>query len=402
MRIFDDKNVCCGCGVCTLLCPTKCIDMTEDEEGFSYPAINQDVCNECGFCRENCAFQNEKPPVERLGLPHIYAAKHKNDDIRMASTSGGAFTALSDWILSSGGVVFGVKFNDNFTAVTTYATTSGERDTFRGSKYIQSELGNSFIEAKEFLKMGKPVMFSGTPCQIAALRGYCRDVNIDNLYLCDFICHGVPPQKLFKDCVGYMEKSIGKRIVKYHHRYKSPKVKWSHMEAQIDENGRYYYYYYYRHIFYSNNALRPCCYNCKYASFTRKADITIADFWGIKKCMPDFYDRMGVSLILINSGKGSIWFDGAREDFLLRESNREDCSRGNPHLIRAVEMPVTRERFWEDYRNREFSYIIKKYGGKQFVIRCKKIVANVLDDIGLLEFALRVLAIWRRIVGFMP
>lgn len=381
---YLDKKHCCGCTACLNICPKSIISMREDEEGFLYPHINEDLCVNCGLCKKVCDFQKREHLIEKPDYPLVYAAKIKDETVRLSSTSGGAFTAFSDWILDNNGIVFGVKFDENLTAITSYAETVEERDKFRGSKYMQSELGNSFNEVRNFLKQDKIVMFSGTPCQTAALQNYCKDIDTKNLYLCDLVCHGVPPQSLFKECVKFLEKKIGKKITEYYCRYKSNDVNWSHTEAQVDKDGNYYYYYY-RDIYYSHNALRPSCYNCKYTNFDRRSDITIADYWGIENFMPDFYDNKGVSLIIINSDKGRNWLNNIKNQFDLRESNKQDCSFKNGHLMAPPISPREREKFWIDYKTKGFAFLAKKYGNDNLKYKTKNCLKIILIKLKLFD-----------------
>jgi len=393
MIIFDNKNECCGCGVCALSCPQRCITMIEDEEGFSYPVLNQDKCSDCGLCKKICAFQNGKSPIKQKDYPFVYAAKHKNKDVLMASSSGGAFTALSDWILDNGGIVFGVKFDENLTAITSYAKTKHERDEFRGSKYMQSKLGNSFNEVKEFLKDGKLVMFSGTPCQTAALQNYCKDIDTKNLYLCDLICYGVATQKVFKSALEFLENKKESRIVNYYMRHKSKYAEWKASASMVVyANGRkdikalsQIYY----NIFGKGLINRLSCYNCKYTNFNRKTEITIGDFWGIENSMLDFYDNFGVSLILVNSAKGKEWLNNINDSLELKESDVANCLQ--PMLEKPAFLPVNRELFWDDYNRKSFDYIAKKYGLYTLKNRFKYIMKIVLVKIRLFNFTKRVL-----------
>ena len=183
-----NKKDCCGCSACVQICPVKCIHLQEDEEGFLYPIVDKAKCIECGQCEKVCPFlniENERKPIK------VFAAQSKDDQLRLNSSSGGIFSLLAECVLAEGGVVFGVRFDDNWQPVFDYAENIAELDAFRGSKYVQAIVGNAYIDAKAFLKQGRKVMFSGTSCQIAGLKKFLK-TEYENLLTVDVVCHGVP------------------------------------------------------------------------------------------------------------------------------------------------------------------------------------------------------------------
>lgn len=191
---ITDKIRCCGCNACIQCCPTQCITMRQDEEGFDYPIINTDTCIDCGVCEKICPIINHeeyKKPIK------IYAAKNLNEKIRLDSSSGGIFTALAEDIICQGGVVFGVSFDQEWNAVHSYTECLEGLATFRGSKYVQSKIGFAFKEVKSFLKSGRKVLFSGTPCQIAGLKKFLIK-DYPNLFTIEILCHGVPSPKVWQ------------------------------------------------------------------------------------------------------------------------------------------------------------------------------------------------------------
>lgn len=196
-----DKKKCCGCSACAQRCPKHCIKMIEDSEGFLYPKVDGDTCIDCGLCERVCPIQN--PGEDRVPLA-VYAAKNPNEVIRRQSSSGGIFTILAEQIIDEGGVVFGAAFNDKWEVEHSYVENKEQLVKFRGSKYVQSKIGESYKDAKSFLKEGRRVLFSGTPCQIAALKKYLRK-NYENLFTVDFICHGVPSPGVFRT---YLQEEI--------------------------------------------------------------------------------------------------------------------------------------------------------------------------------------------------
>lgn len=185
---IKDKSQCCGCNACVQRCPKQCIAMCEDEEGFLYPEVDEAICIDCGLCENVCPVINQADA--RIPL-QVYAAKNTDEKIRMHSSSGGVFSILAEQTIKQGGVVFGARFDENWEVKHDYTETIDGVSVFRGSKYVQSKTGDTFKQAEQFLKQNRKVLFSGTPCQIVALKRYLKK-EYENLLLVDFICHGVP------------------------------------------------------------------------------------------------------------------------------------------------------------------------------------------------------------------
>ena len=203
IKILDKKD-CCGCNACVQKCPKHCITMKEDKEGFLYPNVDENVCIDCHICEKVCPVLNQN--MERMPL-NVYVGKNPNEEIRIKSSSGGLFTMLAEQVIDDIGVVFGATFNEKWTVVHDYVETKEGLAKFRGSKYVQSNIGNSFKKAMDFLNEGRKVLFSGTPCQIAGLKNYLRK-DYDNLITVDFICHGVPSPGVFRT---YLQEEIDKK-----------------------------------------------------------------------------------------------------------------------------------------------------------------------------------------------
>jgi len=198
---IKDKSVCCGCSACVQICPKQCISLKEDKEGFLYPTVNHAFCVECGKCEKVCP---ELHPFEVHEPLKVYAAKHQDDAVRKVSSSGGIFTLLADMVIDEGGVVFGACFDSDWSVVHDFTETHEGLQAFRGSKYLQSRIGNTYRQAEVFLKAGRKVLFTGTPCQIAGLKKYLHK-DYENLLAVDFVCHGVPSPLVWKK---YLEEII--------------------------------------------------------------------------------------------------------------------------------------------------------------------------------------------------
>lgn len=396
ISMFYNKKDCCGCTACKSRCPKQAIIMKPDEEGFLYPEIDRKLCIDCGLCIKVCAFQNGYDTLQNFEIPYVYAARHIDEKVRMSSTSGGAFTAISDYILHNDGLVYGVAFDENMNVVHQRADKIEDREKFKGSKYVQSDLKNTFFEIKDFLLNGKLVLFTGTPCQVAGLKSYLVGVKTDMLILCDIICHGIPSPLMWREHILYLEKKQGCKIVEYYCRSKVNG--WhGHNELSIYQNGKKDYEssisQNHQKLFYLNTIQRPSCHNCKYTNLQRPSDITIADFWGIENCMPYFDDNKGASLLLINTPKGRELFEHIKENLKYEESNTKDCLQ--PQLQYPSKASPKREQFWNDYRFLGYKYVIKKYAGYGVKSRIKQYIVKILIKTRLLEVAKKIVVYFR-------
>lgn len=313
-----------------------------------------------GMCipgRSTC--EGRRSGVKRYDSPIVYAVKHRSEETRAASRSGGIFTALSDQVLKMEGVVYGCALNESFEAVHIRAVTTAERDRMRGSKYTQSTLGDTFRQAKQDLDDGRYVLFSGTSCQIAGLLSFLGK-EYERLLTVDIVCHGVPSPKVWRDYLKWNEEKQGSKISAVDFRNKADYGWASHVETLYFENGKRVDSKTYTNLFYSHLILRPSCYHCPYKSIMHPGDITIADYWGIDTACPGFNDNKGVSLVLINDDKGKDTFASVVSDILYEKCRIED-SMQTP-LKAPFDPPVGREQYWRDYGKNDFTLIVRKYG----------------------------------------
>lgn len=387
MNAYDQKNECCGCTACLNACPQKAIVMQTDSEGFFYPQTDERFCINCGICKKVCPFQNSLP---KKNEPIVFAAKHRDPEVLEASSSGGVFTAISDFILKSGGVVYGVAFDENFNVCHQRAQTLDQRDKFRGSKYVQSNLNETFDNIARDLENGLIVLFSGTPCQCAGLRNYLAGIkyNRANLYLCDFICHGVSSPLAWRDYVKFLEHKYQQRLVYFSFRNKENGWANSQQYARFavqnsDEsyNTKYSFLNLYRSLYIT----RPSCFNCLFASYNRIADITLGDFWNIGNSKPHMDDDKGTSSVIISSQKGLYLFDAIKNDLIWEQSNPADCWQ--PHLEYPPVEPKGRGKFWDEYCKYGFDYVMQKYGKGTASSRIIRTFTPLLKKAGLYRFA---------------
>jgi coenzyme F420-reducing hydrogenase beta subunit len=375
-KLFKEKRDCCGCTACVSICPTTAISMRSDEKGFKYPFVDEALCIDCGLCLKVCRFRHKANEKDSQVMPLVYAAKHRNEYVRMQSSSGGMFTALSDHILNKNGAVYGAAYDEDIVCRHIRAITKEESAFCRGSKYVQSDIQGTFQLIKSDLNNGKNVLFTGTPCQVDGLNAFLgKGNNIENLLMVDFICHGVPSPKVFADYIKYHEEKSKKKIVKYYNRCKDKG--WGHTEKVVYEDGTFDYTSMFsqswKYLFYANVMLRPSCYRCPYTQIKRCSDITIADFWGAKKTIPEFSDEKGISLILVNTEKARECLNMLHSDMDFLESNVESCISMQGCLRRpTINDPKKSQQFWSDYYTKGISYVLKRYGRNNTYGRIKR------------------------------
>lgn len=307
MVLIDETNKkdCCGCTACANICPKNAITMEEDFEGFLYPVINKDKCINCGLCDKICPVKNKNVKTEKF--EEAYALRIKDKDVLKKSTSGGFFTPISEYIISLGGVVYGVGFDENWNVCHKEAKSKENIQEFKGSKYVQSNLNGIFKKVEDNLKKEKYVLFSGTPCQVEGLKKYLKK-DYDKLYTVDLICHGVPSPKLWREYLKFQEKKYKSKIKEVYFRNKTYGYHSGTMKMVFD-NGKEYYgsarVDYMLKSFFKEISSRPSCYDCRFKTRNHISDITIYDCWNIEKLNPDVKDDdLGFTNIIVNSIKG--------------------------------------------------------------------------------------------------
>lgn len=372
--LLDVKEKCTGCGACATICPVSCISYMYDNEGFLSPNIEENKCIGCGKCIEHCHLQCSTHHNTKR-IQKQYAVKVKDPNVRLNSRSGGAFVALSDFILKKGGVVYGAILDGVSQVVHIRAVTMYERNKMCGSKYVQSDTTRIWKTLKNDVQSGKPVLFSGTPCQVEAVYHFF-DRHYDNLYLCDFVCHGVPSPILWKKYMAYMERKYKSKITAFDFRDKKEHTWESHVE-KIVFGEKTIYSRRYTNIFSSNNCLRRSCYECPYTNTDRVSDFTIADYWGIDDVASGFNDHKGVSLILLRGDNALKIFTDIKSDIIMIDTTANPAEHYN--LRRPTLMPENRVAFWNDYRMHGFGFVSRKYGGYDFVRRIKYKLIDKMD-----------------------
>ena len=362
---ISDKKSCAGCTACMAICPKRAISMVADDQGFQYPLIDSKACINCGLCNQVCPFDK---PVRATADQCAYAVKHTDPVVLQESTSGGIFTAVSDYVLAQGGVVYGAGFDDQMVVRHMHATNAEERNRMRGSKYVQSDLGDVFRQVKKDLLAQKSVLFTGTPCQIAGLKSFLGNQQ-DGLICLDLICHGVPSPMIYKEHIRFLSKKLRTKIVDYKFRPKN----WgwhTHRELVLGEKRAFHsspYTDLWRSIYYSRVVTRPSCNNCPFSNLNRYGDITIGDCRGIDNVYSDFESHEGVTLAIVNTQKGKEIFEKISDSITYKALNIESVMQ--PPLRHPGQSNQSSELFFLTCRKHGYEKAVMDYYGKLYPLK---------------------------------
>ncbi len=377
---IKDKKDCCGCHACVTVCAKHCITMQTDSEGFLYPVVDKDACTDCGLCEKVCPVIHQAAPVEPQAT---YIAINRSEEIRLQSSSGGIFTLLAEQIIAEGGVVFGARFDTDWSVIHAWTDTVEGLAAFRGSKYVQSRIGDSYREARAFLQEGRKVLFSGTPCQIAGLRKYLRK-EYENLLTVDFICHGVPSpgvwQRYLSELRGelraergdgknsvpssmdelpvitgisFRDKSNGWKKYGFRLRYAAFEAASNTVSASAIKEEKEFLQPFpenpFMRGFLADVYLRPSCYACPAKSGKSGSDITIADAWGMNMFASEHDDDKGACYVLENTEKGTSYMNLFSFDRHTVDVNA--IRQYNPAYVSSVKAHPKRSQFFKKYTN---------------------------------------------------
>lgn len=340
-----DKKDCNGCTACVNVCPVSCISMQKDDEGFLYAKANEDICINCSLCIETCPIQSpweEKNPLKSV------AAYNLDAEMCFKSTSGGIFTLLAEQVIADKGVVFGARFTDDWSVVIDFVEEYSALSLFRGSKYVQASVGKSFANVERFLKDGRKVLYSGTPCQIAGLNHFLGK-NYDNLLTVDVACHGVPSPELWSRYVNELEQNFfhGDKITNINFRYKYDtwrgyrlELKSPHLTYSVPRGKNPYL-----RPFFEGLSIREACYHCICKDGRNHADLTIADYWGAEHVEPEMENDNGLCLVIIHSKKGEQYFP--YEQVRHKETDLEKAKLYNEGLHANTHRHPKRDTFFK-------------------------------------------------------
>lgn len=373
MFICSEKK-CTGCGICSLKCPKKCITLEENKEGFLYPKIDEKKCIKCGLCKKTCPNNTE---IEKFH-GKFYMAINKDEEILKNSSSGGAFSVLASYILSNNGIVIGA-YNDSKKRNLYHIVIDNVNDLYkiRGSKYYQSSILNVMSIIKENLKIGKFVLFSGTACQIAALKMYLNRIDLSKLYTVDVLCHGVANRKIINYYLESQEKKFNKKIIDYKFRIKDEKIGWhsgggTKMKLYFEDGTTYIdekevdtFFM----AFNKNVILRESCYECNYCGENRVSDFTLGDFWGAtEKRVTDEMQKKGVSVMTINTKKAENLYDYIDSHMILTEIDKEEVIPYNLAFEKPNQKPIERDYFFNTLeKNNNFEKTVRYVYRKNYI-----------------------------------
>ena len=374
MNNLPTKN-CTGCSACLQKCPKQCISMIANEEGFLYPQVDSNQCIHCNLCEKVCPILNKneyKQPIQ------IYIGHNLNGKIILQSSSGGIFTLLAERIIEEGGVVFGARFNENWEVIHDYVESSKDLFLLRGSKYVQSNIGKSYLEVQSFLKSGRKVLFSGTPCQIAGLKKFLN-VEYENLLTIDFICRGVPSPSVWRRYLQEytINNELSNNITRSHINndskyfisnisFRDKTFGWKNfclnilpssnqkkniitLQDSVNNNS-------YLQGFIHNLYLRPSCHNCQIKSWSSNSDITLADAWGIWNEHPELDNDKGSSIITILSYKGEKYFKDIHKCGLFITENEDFILKYNPAAYHSAKSHKNRKKFFYLFINSQYTF----------------------------------------------
>ncbi|MBQ8914604.1 MAG: Coenzyme F420 hydrogenase/dehydrogenase, beta subunit C-terminal domain [Clostridia bacterium] len=382
--IICEEKLCCGCGACRHVCPVNAVEMVADAEGFLRPFVDEAKCIGCKRCEREC-------PVNKINASEpekSYAAFSKDADVRNSSSSGGVFYHLAKVILDEGGVVFGAAFDKDMRVCHRAAENENELRSLMGSKYVQRDASEVYDEVGTYLSEGRKVLFSGTPCQCAAIKNVFGDR--EGLYLVDFICHGVPTPLIWKKFIE--EEHSGATDASFRNKKRG----WEEFSMKVDTpDGEYNVSRYkdpYLRMFLMNVALRPSCYSCSWKGEGYTSDITVADFWGISKVYPALHDDKGISLVIERGEKGKLLLERARDRLCIYSAPLEKSVRSNGAYAASSKLPARRGEFFE-----------RLIGGESFVSLSKSFALPMkhkdIFKIRMITLVKRILAIFSKKPG---
>lgn len=378
IEIAKDED-CCGCSACVQACPVQCIGMVENAEGFLYPIVDVNLCIHCGKCEKVCPVVHVNDHREPL---KVYAAKSHDESVRLSSSSGGVFALLASAIIDKGGVVFGARFDEYYNVIHAGVENRELLIGLCGSKYVQSHINGAYSQAEILLKQGRWVLFSGTPCQVAGLKQYLG-ADYPNLLTVDVICHGVPSPMVWRNYVAaQVQKLEADKIQGIFFRDKTIGWKQFCLTIKYEKEGKSYVWSEifnknsFMRGFLANLYLRPICYECRHKDFKSGADITLGDFWGISNVLPELDDNRGISCVFVNSQRGNVFWQ--EMNCVQQECSVDIVSRYNPSLLRSVDLPIARQKFYRSYGSTPFERLVASLSKKTLKVYMISYVMRIL------------------------
>ena len=364
---IKDKSRCCGCEACLQRCPQACITMQEDNRGFRYPVVDKDACIDCHLCEQVCPCLDEPEKKDTLAC---FSAIHPDEEIRYSSSSGGIFSLVAEWVISNGGVVFGARFNEKWEVVHDFTETIDGLAAFRGSKYVQSVIGKTFILAEDFLKQGRQVLFTGTPCQIAGLKLFLHK-DYPNLIAVEVACHGVPSPGVWRNYLHGQQ-----HVTEVNFRDKS--TGWRNYSVLIGKKRKHHDDDDFMISFLADHTIRESCFACPSKQGKSGADIMLADLWGARKLSSLKDDNRGTSAILVFSSRGLSLLQQCGIE--LTDVDVNAVVKYNPSIRDCAHRPNDYDEFWKKY-DKAPNWTLKRYGSLSFsmiLLRFKRMIRRVI------------------------
>ncbi|MFZ7131420.1 MAG: Coenzyme F420 hydrogenase/dehydrogenase, beta subunit C-terminal domain [Eubacteriales bacterium] len=390
-----DYSNCTACGACKQVCPSGCISIEADIEGFLYPVIDVGNCIECGACEAVCPINKDLSINDLLKQPIAYAAIDRNIQNLLKSTSGGIFGCIAEYILTLGGSVYGCSFNEKNEAIHIRIANSDQLDCLRGSKYVQSNTRQTFKEVKKDLNNGLFVLFSGTPCQIAGLKSFIGDSC--SLFTVDLVCHGVGSQAYFNKWIKYLENKNNAIITELNFRSKKTQGWLLEGDYTFKPNGKFqelrrrtlaYFENYYYFYFLRGDIYRESCYCCNYATINRVGDFTLGDFWGVERLDLNIDVHLGCSMVLVNTERAKILIE--KLPIQKQEVPILKAIEKNGQLSHPSKFSVVRKELLKEFREVSGAQIQKNFiknNWKAIVFaKCKQILPRKIK-----QFVIKVL-----------
>ena len=379
MITITDKSNCCGCQACANSCPKQYISMKADAEGFLYPHVDKEICVNCGLCEKVCPILHKPLTCSVLAA---YAAKHVDNEVKLKSSSGGIFSALAKVILKEGGVVFGAAFDKDWNVVHTYVEKLDDLDKLRRSKYVQSDIGKTYQQAKQFLDQSRKVLFTGTPCQIAGLRNYLSK-EYENLVTADIICHAAPSPAVWQK---FLSENLDVPQIKAIN-FREKKIGWSnfylsfllphglnahgntktfaervHFKLRAAATAAAVYRNTFLNAFFRELINRPSCHTCRFKGLNeRLADFTLGDLWGQ---WPDIITKQdkkyGMSALLVNTIKGQKYFEKIHPSLQYFPVDAQKVAKFNSALDNPTVIHPKRADFFRHYQSENFNKLVRE------------------------------------------
>lgn len=382
-----DKKDCCGCSVCANVCPKGCISMTADEEGFLYPEIDKIGCINCGLCVKRCPIVN-KANFANGHSPLAYVVQSKDKEILRNSTSGGSFSIIANWIIEQGGSVFGAAFDNKMDVSHIKVERKDRLYKFQGSKYVQSNIGLSYKEAKNELDKGKYVGFSGTPCQIAGLKSYLKK-NYPNLITIDVVCHGVPSPKFWRNYISYYENKYGAKIINASFRNKKYGYNRSTMQLNFDNGksiNRFTMDDYFLSAFFAEICSRPSCHHCAFKFIDRDSDFTIFDCWNAT-AFSEHMSKGGATNLFIHTDAGINIFESIKKHMVYEQIDyNRAVEQDGSMMVKSTVPNKNRTKFFEDLKLLSVDKLKDKYYPNSLSTIIKSRLRNLIIKCGLFNF----------------